>query len=67
MAKLIRETIVVFQHTVDTERYPRINELSEDELKKFLDDMVYEMFELDTKEEQLNKNGTHSGIRIVRD
>lgn len=67
MSKLIRETIVVFQHSIDTDRYPKLKTMSEKEIQVFLNKAVFELYELDVKEKQLNKNGTHSTIKIVRD
>lgn len=63
--KLMKKTIVVFEHEMSLDEFPQLRNFTEEELTSFLNTAVVELFELRQKEESLNENGTHSFIRIV--
>ena len=63
--KLMKKTVVVFEHEMSLDAFPQLLTMKEDELTSFLNTAVVELFELRQKEESLNENGTHSFIRIV--
>lgn len=63
--KLMKKTIVVFEHEMSLDEFPQLRNFTEEELTSFLNTAVVELFELRQKEEKLNENGTHSFIRIV--
>lgn len=62
--KLVKRTVVVFEHEISLEQFPTIVNLSETELTNFLNTAVVEMFQLKEKEAEINEHGTHSFIRV---
>lgn len=62
--KMIKRTVVVFEHEMSIDEFPALLTMKEDELTKFLNDAVVALFELREKEQKLNEHGTHSFIRI---
>ena len=62
--KMIKRTVVVFEHEMSLDEFPELLRMPEAELTKFLNDAVVGLFDLRKKEEELNKYGTHSFIRI---
>jgi len=63
--KLMKKTVVVFEHEMDLDHFPMLLRMPESELTEFLNGAVMAIFELREKEEKANRNGTHSFIRIV--
>lgn len=63
--KLMKKTIVVFEHEMSLDEFPQLLTMSESDISELLNTAVVELFELREKEESLNENGTHSFIRIV--
>ena len=63
--KLMKKTIVVFEHEMSLDHFPQLRNFTEEQLTSFLNDAVIQIFELREKEEKLNEGGTHSFIRIV--
>jgi len=62
--KLIKQTVVVFEHEISLEQFPTITRLTETELTEFLNTAVVQMFQLKEKEAEINEYGTHSFIRV---
>ena len=62
--KLIKQTVVVFEHEISLEQFPSIVKLTETELTEFLNTAVVSMFKLKEKEAEINEYGTHSFIRV---
>ena len=62
--KLIKQTVVVFEHEISIDQFPTIVKLSETELTNFLNSAVVSMFALKEREEEINEHGTHSFIRV---
>lgn len=58
------ETPIVFKHTIDLEKYPMFNQLSEEKIKTFLTEMVITVFELKEMEKKVNQynNGTYCEV-----
>lgn len=63
--KLMKRTVVVFEHEMSLDAFPQLRNFTEEELTSFLNEAVINLFELREKEEALNEHGTHSFIRIV--
>ena len=63
--KLMKKTVVVFEHEMDLDQFPQLLRLPESELTEFLNGAVMAIFELREKEAQVNEHGSHSFIRIV--
>lgn len=63
--KLMKRTVVVFEHEMSLDAFPQLLTMKEEELTSFLNTAVVKLFELREKEESLNEHGTHSFIRIV--
>ena len=63
--KLMKRTVVVFEHEMSLDAFPQLLTMKEEELTSFLNQAVVALFELREKEESLNEHGTHSFIRIV--
>ena len=62
--KMIKQTVVVFEHEMSLDAFPQLLTMSESDITELLNTAVVELFELRQKEESLNENGTHSFIRI---
>jgi hypothetical protein len=62
--KIIKQTVVVFEHEISIDQFPSIVKLTETELTEFLNTAVVSMFELKEKEAEINEYGTHSFIRV---
>lgn len=62
--KLIKQTVVVFEHEISLEQFPNMVKLSETELTEFLNTAVVSMFQLKEMEEKINYGGTGSFIRV---
>ena len=62
--KLIKQTVVVFEHEISLEQFPNMVRLSETELTEFLNQAVVSMFKLKEMEEKINAGGTQSFIRV---
>ena len=62
--KLMKRTVVVFEHEMSLDEFPQLLTMKEDELTSFLNQAVVALFELREKEQELNEHGTHSFIRI---
>jgi hypothetical protein len=62
--KIIKQTVVVFEHEISLEQFPTITRLTETELTEFLNTAVVQMFQLKEKEAEINEYGTHSFIRV---
>ena len=62
--KIIKQTVVVFEHEISLEQFPSIVKLTETELTEFLNTAVVKMFQLKEKEAEINEYGTHSFIRV---
>ena len=62
--KIIKRTVVVFEHEISLEQFPTIVNLTETELTEFLNTAVVSMFELKEKEAEINYGGTGSFIRV---
>ena len=59
------ETPIVFKHTIDLEKYPEFNQLSEEKIKTFLTEMVVTVFELKETEKKVNKYNNGSYCEVV--
>jgi hypothetical protein len=62
--KIIKQTVVVFEHEISIDQFPSIVKLTETELTEFLNTAVVSMFKLKEMEEQINYGGTQSFIRV---
>ena len=62
--KIIKQTVVVFEHEISIDQFPSIVNLTETELTEFLNTAVVSMFKLKEMEEQINYGGTGSFIRV---
>lgn len=62
--KIIKRTVVVFEHEISIDQFPTIVNLTETELTEFLNGAVVAMFELKEKEAEINAGGTQSFIRV---
>lgn len=62
--KIIKQTVVVFEHEISIDQFPSIVKLTETELTEFLNTAVVQMFQLKEKELEINEHGTHSFIRV---
>ena len=62
--KIIKQTVVVFEHEISIDQFPSIVKLTETELTEFLNTAVVQMFQLKEKEAEINEYGTHSFIRV---
>lgn len=58
MNTITRETVVVFKHLIDIDAFPEVNTLPPEMLKVILDKAVVEMFQLRTREAELNANSS---------
>ena len=62
--KLIKQTVVVFEHEISLEQFPQLLNYSEAQLTELLNGAVVSMFALKEREEEINEHGTHSFIRV---
>ena len=62
--KMIKQTVVVFEHELSLDKFPQLVNISEEDLTSMLNTAVVQLFELREKEQELNEDGTHSFIRI---
>ncbi len=62
---LILETPIVFKHTIDLEKYPEFNQLSEEKIKTFLTEMVVTVFELKEMEKKVNQYNSGTYCEVV--
>ena len=62
---LILETPIVFKHTIDLEKYPEFNRLSEEKIKTFLTEMVVTVFELKEMEKKVNQYNSGTYCEVV--
>jgi len=62
---LILETPIVFKHTIDLEKYPEFNQLSEEKIKTFLTEMVVTVFELKEMEKKVNQYNSGTYCEVI--
>lgn len=62
--KLMKRTVVVFEHELSLDAFPQLVNMSEEDLTSMLNTAVVELYELREKEQSLNEHGTHSFIRV---
>jgi len=62
--KLIKRTVVVFEHEISLEQFPQLLNYSEEQLTELLNSAVVSMFALKEREEEINEHGSHSFIRV---
>jgi hypothetical protein len=55
----------VFKHTIDLEKYPEFNQLSEEKIKTFLTEMVVTVFELKEKEIEVNEYNSGTYCEVI--
>ena len=59
------ETPIVFKHTIDLEKYPEFNQLSEEKIKTFLTEMVVTVFELKEMEKKVNQYNSGTYCEVI--
>lgn len=62
---LTLETPIMFKHTIDLEKYPEFNQLSEEKIKTFLTEMVVTVFELKEMEKKVNQYNSGTYCEVV--
>ena len=65
VSNLTIETPIVFKHTIDLEKYPEFNQLSEEKIKTFLTEMVVTVFELKEMEKKVNQYNSGTYCEVV--
>jgi hypothetical protein len=55
----------VFKHTIDLEKYPEFNQLSEEKIKTFLTEMVVTVFELKEMEKKVNQYNSGTYCEVI--
>jgi len=59
------ETPIVFKHTIDLEKYPEFNQLSEEKIKTFLTEMVVTVFQLKEREKKVNQYNSGTYCEVI--
>jgi hypothetical protein len=65
VSNLTIETPIMFKHTIDLEKYPEFNQLSEEKIKVFLTEMVITVFELKEMEKKVNQYNSGTYCEVV--
>jgi len=62
---LILETPIVFKHTIDLDRFPQFNRMSEEAIKTMLTEMIVSVFMLKEKEIEVNEYNSGTYVEVV--
>jgi hypothetical protein len=65
VSNLTIETPIIFKHTIDLEKYPQFNQLSEEKIKTFLTEMVITVFELKEMEKKVNQYNSGTYCEVI--
>ena len=65
VSNLTIETPIMFKHTIDLEKYPEFNQLSEEKIKTFLTEMVITVFELKEMEKKVNQYNSGTYCEVI--